>query len=240
MNETLEVDGLTFEVRRSRRRKTLGLTVDRSGELRLHAPENITAPELARWTHAKLLWVHRTLARKEALAPKVRAPEFVSGENFSYLGRNYRLKLVQQPAVPLRFDSGYFWLAEDARDKAEAHFRRWYIHTGRGWLNERTAVLARKTGTEASRIEVRELGFRWGSCGKHGVSLFNWRLLQLPVRLIDYIIVHELVHLQEPHHSPEFWQAIDRALPAWRQLKDTLRSDGARFLVFGMDAVRSL
>jgi predicted metal-dependent hydrolase len=240
MSETLEVGGLTFEVRRSSRRQTLGLTVDRGGELRLHAPENTPEQELTRWTHSKLLWVHRALARKEALAPKVRAPEFVSGENFSYLGQNYRLKLVRDAAEPLRFDSNYFWLAEDARSEAEAHFRRWYIRTGRGWLSERTAALARKTGTVAARIAVRDLGFRWGSCGKNGVLFFNWRLLQLPVRLIDYIIVHELVHLQEPHHSHEFWQAIDRALPMWRQLKDALRSDSASFLVFGVNSLRSL
>ena len=75
---------------------------------------------------------------------------------------------------------------------------------------------------------------------RHGVVLFNWRLLQLPVRLIDYVIIHELVHIQEPHHSPAFWQAVDRALPAWRTLKDTLHNDGVRFLVFGMDSLRSL
>ena len=240
MNETLEVGGLTFEVRRSLRRKTLGLTVDRGGELVIHAPGNTTDHELTRWTRSKLLWVHRKLARKEELAPKVRAPEFVSGENFSYLGRNYRLKIVREPAEPLRFDGKYFWLAVDARGEAEAHFRRWYIRTGRTWLSERTAALARKTGTEASHIKVRERGFRWGSYGKHGVLFFNWRLLQLPARLIDYIVVHELVHIQEPHHSPEFWQAIDRALPAWRQLKDALSDDATRFLVFGMDSLRSL
>jgi len=239
MNDTLEVGGLTFEVRRSLRRGTLGLTVDRGGELRLHAPANTTDLELAQWTRSKLLWVHRALARKEALAPKMRAPEFVSGENFSYLGRNYRLKIVPESAEPLRFDGKYFWLAADARGEAEAHFRRWYIRTGRVWLSQRTAALARKTGAQASRIEVQDLGFRWGSCGKNGVLFFNWRLLQLPPRLIDYIIVHELVHLQESHHSPEFWKAVDRALPAWRTLKDALRSDGARFLVFGMDSLRS-
>lgn len=239
MSETLEIGGLMFEVRRSLRRKTLGLTVDRGGELRLHAPENATENELTKWTRSKLLWVHRKLALKEELAPKVREPEFVSGENFNYLGRNYRLKIVRAPAKPLRFDGKYFWLAEDARGEAEAHFRRWYIRTGRCWLSERTAALARKTGTDASGIEVRDLGFHWGSCGKNGVLFFNWRLLQLPVRLIDYIIVHELVHIQEPRHSPEFWQAIDRALPTWQQLKDALRSDGARFLVFGMDSLRS-
>jgi predicted metal-dependent hydrolase len=240
MNEMLEVGSLMFEVRRSLRRKTLGLTVDRGGELVIHAPRHTTEHELTRWTRSKLLWVHRKLARKEELAPKVRAPEFISGENFSYLGRNYRLKIVRQPAESLRFDGKYFWLAADARGEAEAHFRRWYIRTGRGWLRERTTALARRTGTEASRIEVRDLGFRWGSCGKNGVLFFNWRLLQLPVRLIDYIIVHELVHLQEPYHSPEFWQAIDRALPAWRHLKETLHSDGTRFLVFRMGALRSL
>jgi predicted metal-dependent hydrolase len=240
MSETLEVGRLTFEVRRSPRRKTLGLTVDRGGELVLHVPENTTDQALTQWTGSKLLWVHRTLARKEELAPKVRAPEFVSGENFSYLGRNYRLKVVRESAEPLRFDGKYFYLAADARAEAAAHFRRWYIRTGRGWLNERAAGLARKTSTEASCIEVGDLGFRWGSCGKNGVLFFNWRLLQLPVRLIDYVIIHELVHIREPRHSPEFWQAIDRALPAWRTLKDALRGDVTRFLVFSIDDSRAL
>lgn len=240
MSETLEVGDLTFAVRRSLRRKRLGLTVDRGGELVIHAPDNTAAHELTQWTRSKLLWVHRALARKEALAPKVREPEFVSGENFSYLGRNYRLKIVREPTEPLRFDGTNFWLAADALDEAEAHFRRWYIRTGRGWLSERTAALARKTSTEASRIEVRDLGFRWGSCDKNGVLRFNWRLLQLPVHLIDYIIVHELVHIQEPHHNPEFWQTVDRALPAWQTLKDALCSDATRFLVFGMGSLRAL
>jgi predicted metal-dependent hydrolase len=71
---------------------------------------------------------------------------------------------------------------------------------------------------------------------KNGLAMAG----ELPVRLIDYIIVHELVHLQEPHHSPEFWQAIDRALPMWRQLRDALRSAGARFLVFSRDSLRPL
>ena len=88
MNESLEVGGLTFEVRRSARRKTLGLTVDRGGELVIHATAAAGDEELARWTRSKLLWVHRKLALKEETAPRVREPEFVSGESFSYLGRS--------------------------------------------------------------------------------------------------------------------------------------------------------
>ena len=85
MMETLEVESLVFEVRRSTRRTTLELTVDRAGELVIHAPETSDPKDLARWTRAKLLWVHGKLSNKAEVAPRVRQPEFVSGESFSYL-----------------------------------------------------------------------------------------------------------------------------------------------------------
>ena len=145
---------------------------------------------------------------------------------------------MRESAEPLRFDGKYFWLAEDARGEAEAHFRRWYTRAGRDWLSTRTTALARKTGTSASRIEVRDLGFRWGSCGKHGVVLFNWRLLQLPVRLIDYIIVHELVHLLTPTHGKVFKSFMYAYLPDWEEREQRLnasvtrQTDNPRFLPY--------
>ena len=93
MTETLQLGGLGFEVRRSDRRKTLGITVDRGGELVAHVPAETAPDELSRWISKKLLWVRRKLALKEEASPKVRSPEFVSGESFCYLGRRYRLKL---------------------------------------------------------------------------------------------------------------------------------------------------
>src|SRR5213592_1546593 len=96
MSEALHLAGLAFEIRRSSRRRTLGLTVDRGGELVVHAPENTSVTELEQWTRKKLLWVHRKLAIKEALAPRTRSPEYVTGETFHYLGRGYRLAVVDQ------------------------------------------------------------------------------------------------------------------------------------------------
>lgn len=74
-----------------------------------------------------------------------------------------------------------------------------------------------------SRVEVRDLGYRWGSCGKNGVVYFNWKLLQLPVRVTDYVIAHELAHLLEPHHGPELWRILDRSLPDWRMRCEELK-----------------
>jgi predicted metal-dependent hydrolase len=223
MSETIEIGDLIFEVRRSPRRRTLSLTVDRGGELVIHSPVAATAQELERWARSKLLWVHRKLALKEGLAPKHRGPEFVSGESFSYLGRSYRLAIGAEQEESLRFDGRRFYLRRDARMGASEHFRRWYISAGKDWLARRVQWLARTTGRSPTCIEVRDLGFRWGSCGRSGGALFNWRLLQLPVRLVDYVIVHELTHLIEPHHGPTFWRALDRSLPDWRDRREELR-----------------
>ena len=193
MTETLQLGGLVFEVRRSDRRKSLGLTVDRTGELLAHVPFDASVEELTRWISKKLLWVHRKLALKEEAAPKMRAPEYVSGEAFCYLGRRFGLKVVSKQELPLQFDGTRFTLRRDARP-AEQHYRRWYLEIGTDWLRRRVAALAPRAATKPTKIEVRDLGFRWGSCSKGGIVFFNWKVLQLPVRLVDYIIMHELVH----------------------------------------------
>src|SRR5262245_39092829 len=98
MSEFLRIGNLSFEVRRSRPRTPLGLTVDRSSELIVHAPTEADESELLRWTRRKLLWVHRKLAIKDGVGRARRGPEFVSGETFFYLGRSYRLQVRDQQA----------------------------------------------------------------------------------------------------------------------------------------------
>jgi predicted metal-dependent hydrolase len=230
MSETLEVGGLTFDVRRSVRRKTLGLTVDRGGELVVYAPEDAATSELVGWARSRLLWVHGKLASKQALGLKVRQPEFVTGESFRYLGRNYRLRLVDQQSNALRLDGETFLLRRDARSAAGEHFRRWYRANGLPWLQERICSLAPRVGSVPERIQIRELGFRWGSCTRDGDISLHWKLLQLPTRLIDYVIIHELVHLTEPHHGRQFRMRLDCALPDWRERQEDLARSGAAYL----------
>jgi len=146
----------------------------------IHAPETSDPKDLVRWTRSKLLWVHGKLANKAEVAPRVREPEFVSGESFSYLGRSYRLKVIHGARESLRFDGRNFLLSGSARAQAADHFRRWYVHTGHEWLSERVRLLSRKLGVKAERVEVRDLGYRWGSCGKNSVVYFNWKPWRVP------------------------------------------------------------
>ena len=205
MTETFLIDDLQFEIRRSPRRKTLGMTVDRAGELVVHAPTDSTVDELEQWARTRLLWVYQKLAQKEQLTKAVMPVEFVTGESFSYLGRNYRLKLVQGQREALRFDGETFLLRRDIQKNAAKYFRTWYKQNGLQWLALRVEQLTPRIGVVPTNIFVRDLGNRWGSCSRSGAIAFHWRLIQLPITLIDYVIIHELTHLKEGHHRPGFW-----------------------------------
>jgi predicted metal-dependent hydrolase len=107
------------------------------------------------------------------------------------------------------------------------YFHRWYASVGTAWLQERVHTLTRKVGAEPFQAEIRDLGFRWGSCTQAGRIFINWKLLQLPVRLADYVITHELAHLVVHDHGPEFWALLDRSMPDWKKRQEELRKKAA-------------
>jgi predicted metal-dependent hydrolase len=232
MAPTLTVQDLTFEVRWSAQRKTVELSVERDGSLVIRAPEGTDSSVLEGFVREKSFWLYTKLAEKEALQHPVTAKEFVSGEGFPYLGRSYRLLLVDEQAVPLKLEAGRFKML---RSEAEAGrgrdiFIRWYMEHARPWIRRRVGLLAPRVGAEPTSVEVRELGFRWGSCGKAGGLNFNWATILLPPRIVEYVVVHELVHLHEPNHTPEFWQRVERAMPDYEGRKLWLAEHGAGYV----------
>ena len=138
--------------------------------------------------------------------------------------------------APLRFDGEWFELRLSATPKAAQHFQRWFMDEGAAWLRSRSSELERLSGQTSSKVIVRDLGFRWGSCGKNRTLYFNWRLLQLPVQVIDYVVLHEQVHLLHHNHSQQFWKAMDSVLPDWPIRKEELERDWGRFARFALAA----
>ena len=88
---------------------------------------------------------------------------------------------------------------------------------------------APRVGVEPTASRCATSGFRWGSCGKSGGLNFHWATILLPPSVVDYVIVHELVHLIEPNHTPEFWQQLGRALPDYEQRKNWLAEKGGAY-----------
>jgi predicted metal-dependent hydrolase len=225
----LRVDDLHLEVRCSARRKTVGLTVDRDGQLVLHAPTGCSAKTLEEFVREKRFWIYGKLAEKEALRPPAVTKEYVSGEGFPYLGRSYRLLLVPNQDVAVKLEHARFKMrAEDARE-GRAHMIRWYVTHAEAWLVRKVEQWTRRVGVEPGGVQVRDLGYRWGSCGKGGRLYFHWKSITLPPSMAEYVVVHELVHLHEPHHTPEFWVRLERAMPDCEARRAWLSEHGGGF-----------
>lgn len=233
MIEQIQIGDLNFALRPSERRKTIGITVDRDGSLILLAPAACPDAHLERFAKEKLLWTYIKLAEKKLLIPSPRPKKYMNGEGFHYLGESYRLLLIDpQPdrnkALPLMLQDNWFMLRRDERPRAEEHFVSWYTHQALRWLSTRVARLAHRIDVQPQSVNVRRLGFRWGSCSPKGHLNFHWRTILLPPEMIDYIVVHELVHLRERRHSSEFWRRVERIIPDYMQRKNWLMVNGGK------------
>ncbi|KVR24827.1 metal-dependent hydrolase [Burkholderia ubonensis] len=220
------VDDLQFTVRRSGRRRTMQITVERSGELVLSAPPDVGDDRLREFVLEKRFWIYTKLAEKDRLKRSVPRKEFVGGEGFLYLGRSHRLKLVDEQDAPLKLVSGRFALRRDALPFAGEHFIRWYSERARAWLATRVAEYQSRMEVAPAGVKVQDLGYRWGSCGKGNWLYFHWKSILLPARIAEYVVVHEIAHLHEPHHTPAFWLRVERAMPDFEQRKAWLAEHG--------------
>jgi predicted metal-dependent hydrolase len=228
---SLVLGDLRFEVRRSDRRRTLGLTVERDGRLILAAPPEVADVQLERFAKQKRFWVYRKLAAKEALPPALPLRHFVTGEGFPYLGRWHRLQVVAELEVPVKLEAGRFKMRRNATPDGRAAMVRWYTDHAQPWLAARVERYAARARLGHGDVVVQDLGFRWGSCGKGGRVYFHWQSILLPPRIVEYIVVHELVHLREPHHTPDFWRGVERLMPDWEQRRSWLAERGREFMV---------
>ena len=229
--KVLTLGDLTFEIRESARRRTLEIVVDRDGSLVLATPPDVATETLERFVDENWVWVYTKLAEKEAQA-RTRSPrEFVSGEGFPYLGRSYRLKVIdgtpRQPA--LRLYRSRFELRRDAIPEAREHFVRWYTLHLRPMLDRHVAALAHRVGAEPRQVHIQDLGYRWGSSNRRGHLYFHWRVAMLPHPMIEYLVVHELVHLIERNHSPAFWERLERVIPDYAERQRWLRERGGMY-----------
>ncbi|HEY5386396.1 MAG TPA: YgjP-like metallopeptidase domain-containing protein, partial [Thermoleophilia bacterium] len=153
--ESLAVEDLVFAVRWSRRRRTIGLSVSREGELRVLAPAGVSARKLESAVRAKLPWVRRKLAEFDALGPPPPPPRFVDGERLPYLGRTYRLALVEAAGshgAPVALRHGRFELASGLDGEARAAFVRWYTERARTRLGARVAHYAALVGATPAGV----------------------------------------------------------------------------------------
>lgn len=227
--------GLTripFLIRRSTRRETVALTIEHDGRLVVTAPADTSIDKLNAVVRHKASWVVQRVRQVSELPPRPSAREFVSGETVLYLGRQFRLKIVDAGGELLssRMSSGWYEIPVDKELEGDARrieVRRRLAASLKAradlYLPDRLAEVCRQARVDKPSIIVCEQRKRWGSCDARGTLRINWRIVQAPIRLIEYVLAHELVHLEHREHGPDFWAALGRMMPDYEERRKRLR-----------------
>jgi predicted metal-dependent hydrolase len=228
---TLSLGGsneLAYSVRRTGRRRTVGIIVEPDGHVAVLAPTSATPKRIEQILRRHLTWIRRQRRAVEALPPPPLPREWVNGETHRYLGRQYRLKIVRGHEPSVKLLGRYFVVAtSETADRSEVQtlMETWYRRHARVVLATRVqALLSRTTwlDVESPPMRVRVLRDRWGSTSPSGRVSFNVELVKLPLSCVDYVVAHELVHLMIPNHSSAYWRMVERVMPDWRRWRQRL------------------
>ena len=190
----------------------------------------LTAPKTASDEHIKFIIEKRAkwIAQKRAFFASFKTPEkeYVSGEDFKYLGRSYRLKVVQSKEERVKLQRGYLELF--VKDKSDIKRKRNLVYE---WYNEKAMLYFFNILQEFNKIvkqdiksvKIRQMKTRWGSCNPYKSYInLNIELIKKPRACIEYVVFHELVHLLYPDHSKKFYDYLTLYMPDWQKRKQIL------------------
>lgn len=206
------------------KRRTLALQIGADGRLTVRAPLRLPLCEIEHFLQARADWIRKHQERFRTRP----APEhhYHPGERFLYLGAEYPLAVVQAARPALALVNGEFRLSWAAQPRARQVFTAWYRARAREVFAQRAEVYARRMGVSYEKLRISSARTRWGSCSNQRTLSFTWRLVMAPPEAIDYVVIHELAHLQVRGHSREFWSLVARWMPGWQPAAAWLKENG--------------
>lgn len=197
------------------RRRTIAIQVHLDGRVVVRAPLRAAEKLVREFVESKAGWIRQKQAEAARRSP---APvrKFRVGETFLFLGREIPLCLVEKQRAALTL-SEQFILSEKALPRAAKVFEKWYRARALEILTERVRHYAALHGFKPGRIRISSARTRWGSCSSTGTLSFTWRLVMAPLEVIDYVVIHELVHLKVKNHSKNFWDGVAALMPDYKR-----------------------
>ncbi len=218
---------IPYRIARGRRRVSVAVVVDPVEGVILRAPPDLEHGRLDMLVRRKGAWIVQQLRSFEDLLPAPAKREFVSGESFWYLGRQLRLRVeVGEPGVAI--DAGRLVVRVAELADVRASLKAWYRRRAALYLPARVRRWAERLAVPPPPLLIREPRKRWGSCDSAGNVRINWRVIQVAPRLIDYVVAHELVHLEHRRHDAEFWSRLGTVMPDAEGRRGRLRKAGVR------------
>ena len=197
------------------RRRTIGMQVDLDG-LTVRAPRWVSLGEIESALAERSGWILRTLDEWRTRRRDVFPREWKTGAPIYYRGAELSLALFPARKKAIRhdmFDLTVLHPATQDERKVSTFVTHWLKDEALRLLAPRVTLFAREVAPQTPPVKLSNAKSEWGSCNQRGEIRLNWRLVQLPDELADYVVAHEVAHLLELNHSPRFWAVVERLMP---------------------------
>lgn len=227
---------ITYTVVKTRR-KTIGITIDMNGEIKVSAPLRISVKQIKEVVQKKADWIIKKVNEVRERNSNTVCREFISGEKLLYLGKEYTLEIVEkdsgQAEVLMQEDTMAVYISqgllEESRKQAiKEALIKWYRQRFAEIVKDRIEKYSLQLKVAPCKVVIKDQKTRWGSCSKKGNINLNWRLIMALLHIIDYVVVHELCHLKVMNHSKDFWNLVESILPNYHESRKWLKVNGNR------------
>ena len=211
------------------RRKTIGLQITNDARLIVRAPFFASENLIHKLIRSKESWIIAKQDYFKQRQNKILIRKFVPGEEYLFLGQSYPLVVVENLPKAVVLDNSLM-ISQMVLDNAREHLECWYKAQALEHITQRVEHYAQITGLKYKSIRINNAKTRWGSCGYKDTLNFTWRLVMAPARVVDYVIIHELMHLKQKNHSHKFWAEVAKIIPDYKQDERWLKQNGHLFV----------
>ena len=235
----VQYGGRTIEFELERKNvKNINLNVKPDMKVVVSANPKVPIDYLLKFVRAKAPWIIKNVGYFKAVQPEhTTVKDYVSGESFKYLGKQYRLRVEESDTESVKYFQGFIELkVKNRRDREhkEKLINEWFRVKASLNFSEslnRVYPLVEKYGIDLPKIRIRTMKARWGSCIKDKqIIMLNYELIKAPKLCIDYVVLHELIHFKHRNHDAEFYSLMTALMPDWKQRKEILDEEVVREL----------
>ena len=218
---------LSYQLIRSRkRRKTISLHIKEDGKIVVYAPYRTPKWEIEKFFNEKESWIVEKRSEKER-SIKEAEKAFISGEKFLFLGELVPLEIQDNnKEPPLKLSFGKFVLDKNHIEEARDLFIKWYKEEAKERIIGRIDYYSKRLQLFPKGVKITSAKYRWGSCSRDDRLSFSWRMIMASFSIIDYILIHELVHIKEKNHSKRFWNYLESVHPDYKKHRLWLKENG--------------
>lgn len=214
-----------------RKRKTMEIKVEESGGVKVIAPTGIDENYILKLVQSKAKWIIEKRNQIAIINNNKVKRKIANGEPYMYLGQDYILKLVENnniKEIKTKLLNENILVTTNTKDegKIKLALEKWYREKTFEKVNERIQYYERYFKYKVRNVRVKEQKRRWASCTYNNDLLFNWRCIMAPIDVLDYIVIHEMCHMEHKNHSKEFWDEVKRILPNYNLNKQWLKTNG--------------